>query len=72
MASEENNKITTIKVKQKTKERIDKLRVHRKDSYDEILQRLLGILNVCRADPDQAQERLEKMESLRKRNKVKE
>lgn len=66
----ENDKITTIKLKHKTKDRIDKLRAHRRDSYDEILQRLLGILNVCRADPGLAQEKLEQLEHLRKKNKV--
>ncbi|MBU0907560.1 MAG: hypothetical protein KKD18_01090 [Nanoarchaeota archaeon] len=63
-------KITTIKIQNQTKERLDKLRVHRKDSYDEIVQRMLGILNVCRRDPDVAQETLEKLESLAKKNKV--
>jgi hypothetical protein len=70
MKSEEKHEITTIKIQKPTKERLDKLRVHRKDSYDEIVQRMLGILNVCRRDPDQAQETLEKLESLAKKNKV--
>jgi hypothetical protein len=70
MASPEKTKITTIKIQNQTKERLDKLRVHRKDSYDEIVQRMLSILNVCRRDPDQAQETLEKLESLAKKNKV--
>lgn len=71
MAESNKDKITTIKVSVGTKERIDKLRAHKRDSYDEILQRLLGILNVCRADPDSAQEKLVKLEQLRKRNSVK-
>jgi hypothetical protein len=70
MVNQNNNKITTIKIQKQTKERLDKLRVHRKDSYDEIVQRMLGILNVCRRDPDVAQENLMKMESLARKNKV--
>jgi len=70
MVSKEKDKITTVKLQRKTKERIDRLKVHKRDSYDDILQRMLGILNVCRSDPDEAQEKLEKMEQLRKRNKV--
>lgn len=70
MAESEKTKITTIKIQNQTKDRLDKLRVHKKDSYDEIVQRLLGILNVCRRDPDVAQETLVKMENLAKKNKV--
>jgi Zn-finger protein len=70
MAKSEKEQITTIKVQKQTKERLDKLRVHKKDSYDEIVQRMLGILNVCRRDADQAQETLEKLEKLAKKNKV--
>jgi len=70
MANPEKTKITTIKIQSQTKERLDKLRVHKKDTYDEIVQRMLGILNVCRRDPDQAQETLEKLESLAKKNKL--
>jgi hypothetical protein len=70
MANDEKTKITTIKIKIPTKDRLDKLRVHKRDSYDEIVQRMLGILNICRKDPDQAQETLEKLESLAKKNKV--
>lgn len=70
MPQSNKDKITTIKVQTQTKERLDKLRVHRKDSYDEIVQRMLGILNVCRRNPEVAQETLEKMEALAKKNKV--
>ena len=70
MAKSEKERITTIKMQNQTKERLNKLRVHPKDSYDEIVKRMLGILNVCRRDPDQAQETLEKLENLAKKNKV--
>lgn len=70
MAENKKEQITTIKIQKQTKERLDKLRVHKKDSYDEIVKRMLGILNVCRRDPDQAQETLEKLENLAKKNKV--
>ncbi|MBU0466186.1 MAG: hypothetical protein KJ718_00265 [Nanoarchaeota archaeon] len=70
MKPPQQRNITTIKLKRKTKERLDKLKVHKRDSYDEIVQRVLGILNTCRSDPDNAQEKLENLEQLRKRNKV--
>lgn len=70
MGKKEIKQITTVKIQKQTKERLNKLRVHQKDSYDEIIQRILGILNVCRRDPDVAQESLIKLESLAKKNKV--
>jgi len=70
VGKKEIKQITTVKIQKQTKERLNKLRVHQKDSYDEIIQRILGILNVCRRDPDVAQESLIKLESLAKKNKV--
>ncbi len=58
--------ITTIKLNKKTKDRIDKLRMHKRETYDEILQTLLDILNTCRANPEKAKARLLKMEKLSK------
>jgi len=61
--------ITTIKLNKKTKERIDKLRMHKRETYDEILQSLLDILNLCRVYPDKAKIRLLRMEKLAKQIK---
>lgn len=63
--------ITTIKVDKKTKDRIDKLRVHKRETYDEILQRVLGILNVARVNPERAQARLRVIERQSKRKSQK-
>ncbi len=62
--------ITTIKLNKKTKERIDKLRMHKRETYDEILQSLLDILNLCRVYPEKAKIRLLNMEKLAKRIKI--
>lgn len=56
--SKDTNKITTIKLLKATKDRIDKLRVYRRETYDEILQELLTILNICKVNPDAARRRL--------------
>ena len=70
MKKEEKSQITTVKIQKQTNERLEKLRVHRRDSYDEVIQRILGIRNVCRRNPDEAQETLEKIESLAKKNSL--
>ena len=51
-------KITTIKLQKYTKDRIDKLRVYPRETYDEILQDMLDILNICKINPYQARQRL--------------
>jgi predicted DNA-binding protein len=61
--------ITTIKLSTETKERLDKLKEHDKESYDQTLQKIFYILNKIRADPESAQSVLRKIESrARKRN----
>ncbi len=46
--------ITTIKLSRKTKDRLEKLRAYKRESYEEILQKILEILNMCRAEPEKA------------------
>ena len=42
--------ITTIKLDKETKSRLDKLKEHKRETYDEILRKMLGILNVAETD----------------------
>ncbi len=65
------NKITTIKVDRETKHRLDKLKVHHKESYDEIIQKILFILNLCKANPNEARGRLLAIDKVKKLNELK-
>ena len=58
-------KITTIKLTTETKTRIEKLREHKKESYDDILRKILYVLNVARESPEKSKKILEKIEALR-------
>jgi len=60
-------KITTIKLLDETKLRIEKLRQNKGESYDDILRKILYILNVARDEPDKAKRILEKISELRAR-----
>lgn len=60
---------TTIKINLDTKSRLDKLKVHKKDSYDEVIQKILGILNTLKDNPFQARSKLNEIESLREKIK---
>ena len=43
---------TTIKLSRKTKERLDNLKEHSQESYEEVLKKLLYILNLIRKSPE--------------------
>lgn len=60
-------KITTIKLLEETKLRIEKLREHKRESYNDILRKILYVLNTARDDPDKAKKILEKISNLRQR-----
>ncbi|MEM4270630.1 MAG: hypothetical protein QXO70_00885 [Candidatus Pacearchaeota archaeon] len=49
-----NVKITTIKLREETKSRLNKLREYSHESYDELLNKLLEILNFCKINPERA------------------
>lgn len=55
MANKENNKITTVKLKRDTKTRLDHLKEFERESYDEVMQKMLFILNSLRNNPEVAQ-----------------
>ncbi|MBT7102532.1 hypothetical protein HN935_03415 [archaeon] len=60
-------KITTIKLLEETKLRIEKLREHKRESYDDILRKILYVLNTARESPEKAKRVLERIANLRQR-----
>lgn len=58
---------TTIKLAQETKQRLEKLREHPRETFDDILRKTLWILNTTKTDPEKAKTSLTKIEELRKR-----
>jgi len=62
-----NEKITTIKLLEETKLRIEKLREHKRESYDDILRKILYVLNTARDSPEKAKRVLERISALRQR-----
>ena len=57
--------ITTIKLEKDTKARLDKLRIHKKESYDEVIQKVLGLLNLCKIDPFKARNKLHEIDRIK-------
>jgi len=61
------SKITTLKLLDETKDRIEKLREHKRESYDDILRKILYVLNVVREDPERSKKILVRIDELRRR-----
>ncbi len=57
---------TTIKISKKTKERLDHLKEYKRESYEEIIEKMLEVLNICRGNPLKARERLIKIDNQHK------
>ncbi|MEK6894529.1 MAG: hypothetical protein AABX10_03630 [Nanoarchaeota archaeon] len=68
---EKANNVTTIKLDKETKSRLDKLKAHPKESYDELLQKVLYILNLCKAGSNEAKARLIAIDKAKALNNMK-
>lgn len=60
--------ITTIKLNQETKARLDKLKEAKRESYEELLRKLLSILNLIKSEPEKARGILHKIQESHDRN----
>lgn len=69
---EVSQKITTLKLLEETKTRIEKLREHKKESYDDLLRKILYVLNLVREDPEKARRALIRISELREQLLLKE
>jgi hypothetical protein len=56
-------KITTIKLKGETKKRLDYLKEHKRETYEEVIRKILFILNKIRKDPISANRLLSKIDT---------
>lgn len=59
--------ITTLKLEKETKERLEKLREHKRETYDDIIRKILYVLNTVRDEPSKAKAILEFIDEKRKR-----
>ena len=61
--------ITTIKIATETKSRLNKLKEFERESYDQVLRKMLYILNECRKNPLKAKKILLTIDATIKREK---
>tara|TARA_Y100000034_G_C6534635_1_gene230467 strand:- start:190 stop:423 length:234 start_codon:yes stop_codon:yes gene_type:complete len=60
---------TTIKIHKETKDRLDHLREHERETYEEILKKILFILNTSRKNPERARSLMIKLDRSIKNKK---
>jgi len=58
---------TTIKINKKTKERLDNLKEHERESYEEVIKKILHILNITRKNPSLGNKALRSIDKTIKR-----
>ncbi len=66
-----SKQITTIKLQKQTKSRLDKLKEHKRETYDDILRKMLWILNIIKTNPEKAQYTLKKIDEIQGKIKSK-
>ena len=62
-----NLKTTTIKISERTRERLEHLKEHKEESADTIVNKALNLLNICSKNPQLASKLLADMEQSKKR-----
>ncbi len=60
----DRNNITTIKINKQTKQRLDRLKEHPRETYEETLRKILFILNLSKTNPEKAQRIFRKIDSI--------
>ena len=65
-----NPKITTIKIEKSTKSRLDKLKEHEKESYNQVIRKILHIINIFRKNPQLGNKILYNIDRTIKRRQV--
>lgn len=68
MDIEQYNPISTVKLSKKTKDRLLKLKVYKNETFEEIIEKMLNILNICKQSPDQARQALVSLDTQKRIN----
>ena len=59
---------TTIKISKSTKRRLDYFKEYKRESYEEIIEKILDVLNTCKINPMKARAKLMKIDREHKEN----
>jgi hypothetical protein len=64
------NQISTVKLQKETKDRMQNLKVYNRETYDELIQKMLSILNTLKQNPERAQARLRAIDTQKRKKQV--
>ena len=62
---------TTIKIHEDTKSRLDTFREYKHESYDEVIKKVIYIVNTCKKNPELSKETIKAIEAARENKKGK-
>jgi hypothetical protein len=64
--------VTTIKLDKETKVRLEKLREYKRETYDDIIKKMLYVLNLVKTEPEKAGGVLDRIDYMRDKLKQEE
>lgn len=67
MKKQSKKQITTIKLNKETKSRLDRLKEHPRETYEQVLRKILFILNISKTNPEKATSLFRKLDLAIKR-----
>lgn len=62
--------VTTIKISTETRERLAKLKEYERETFDEVLNKVLYVLNMCKKEPEKAKKFLENIDRRIKKREI--
>lgn len=63
-------KTTTVKITERTRDRLEHLKEHKEESVDSLVNKILNILNICARSPSLAARILKDIEKTKKRKEL--
>ena len=60
---------TTIKLQDKTKDKLDEFRQYKSESYDELVRKLIYLARMCEKEPKLSQKTIQEIKEARERIK---
>ena len=61
-----NEDSTTIKLSRKTKARLDNIKLFQRETYEEVITKMLDLMNLFKTNPVEAQRKLHQIDELKK------
>jgi len=64
------NEITTIKITKETRERLNKLKEYERETFNDVVNKIFYVLNICKKSPEKSQKILNNIDKRIKRRQI--